>query len=59
MRPNQPIHCLPTLIRKLSHKTTMDPLSVVNLYRGDDWRKAVSLHPVSLWKNDYIKLGIG
>lgn len=58
MRPNQPIHCLPTLIRKLSHKTTMDPLSVVNLYKGDDWRKAVSLHPVSLWKNDYMELVI-
>jgi hypothetical protein len=58
MKLAQPIHCLPTLIRKLSHKTTMDPLSVVNLYKGDDWRKVVSLHPVSLWKNDYMELVI-
>lgn len=52
------ILCLPTLISRLSNKTTMDPFSVLNLYKGDDWRKAVSVHPVSLWKNDYMELVI-
>ena len=55
---NQPIHCLQTLIRKLSNRQTMDPLSIVNLYNGDDWRKVISVHPVSLWKNDYMELAI-
>ena len=52
------ILCIPALIHKLSHKSVIDPLSIVNLYKGEDWRKAISIHPVSLWKNDYMELMI-
>lgn len=48
--------CLPSLIKKLSCRHTMEPFRVLDLYEGNDLKSIDSLYPISLWKNDYMEL---